>query len=864
MIKNIDAKARWSVIVILFLIFSTFVSVLYISNYQLPVKASLNPSSGWQYYKQIDITDTGSVSANYQMRITVYAGTGTDNPSSGVIYCNNHCSSFPDDIRFGTTSNPSTATQLSQWIEEYDANSASIWVKLPSDGSNTIYMFYGNSGASQYSDGNSTFILFDDFSGTSINTSKWSTGGSPSVSSGELVVEGGEYVFSIENYTTAVALYSRCKYNGGKMGVSLNYDATDHSYTNLYHWYDLYYSNVKCEREDTYTKEELGTRDTSTYHTFDIQWRSSSEGYFDINNGDNTTSITTNVPQQGTDHLGVLFKSWDVDTLYADFVCVHKSASTPPSWSSFGSEQSVESDQPPSPPSSVSGTPHTTSIDLSWTKGDNATHTYIRYDTKLPHDMDGDTTLLNTITDNTGNLQGCTLNETYLWITAKGSSYPGRINMRWRSNNTLKTYVQMDSSYNCTQIADVDFKDGILYISDATETSPSGLDSEIHVVKVYANNLTYAGEALYDNSVKGYFPEGIEFYNNYWWLSFGNQPTGGNMNGSGHIRRYTESWTFVKDYNLSSHMDYSDGCRVQGINFWEQDGHIYMGLTRHDGAPVDESVIHVFEYHTSNDSFTYVGKVDKTASKEYSQGWDVEYRNGTSVYMVDRDNYHIMHINLTTLFSEDWTRNDGTLVYNNTGTSHSHTGLSENTTYYYAFWSYNDSTKLYSTTYVSKKYTTLSGSYPSINDTALQNSLTSGRITWSGSPGDTVWCNSSGDGYETLNLTIIDGSGSSDTNVTEIRVYIDNLNDSGTDINANNIKLYASVDNTTFHDFGSFPTNGGNITLNATTWTWADDPFPITGDDTIYMRFQLSIPSGQAIDTYWSASATSWKIYIIG
>jgi len=122
---------------------------------------ALNPSTGWAYYKQLDITDSANVSANYQMKLTVYSGTGTDNPSNGEVYCDNHCENFPDDIRFGTTNNPSTATQLSQWIEEYDATQAIIWVKLPSDGSDTIYMFIGNSAASQYSSGSDTFIFFE-------------------------------------------------------------------------------------------------------------------------------------------------------------------------------------------------------------------------------------------------------------------------------------------------------------------------------------------------------------------------------------------------------------------------------------------------------------------------------------------------------------------------------------------------------------------------------------------------------------------------------------------------------------------------------------------------------------------------------
>ena len=74
---------------------------------------------GWQYYKEIQISDPAGVSADYQMKLRVYKKSGTDDVANGIIYCNDLCQNFPDDIRFGTTNDPSTAEQLAQWIEEY-------------------------------------------------------------------------------------------------------------------------------------------------------------------------------------------------------------------------------------------------------------------------------------------------------------------------------------------------------------------------------------------------------------------------------------------------------------------------------------------------------------------------------------------------------------------------------------------------------------------------------------------------------------------------------------------------------------------------------------------------------------------------
>ncbi len=69
------------------------------------------------------------------------------------------------DIRFIDSDN---TTLLSYWIEsfDYDNKEAIIWVKIPSipaSSSKTIYMYYGNSLATSLSNGNDTFLFFDDF-----------------------------------------------------------------------------------------------------------------------------------------------------------------------------------------------------------------------------------------------------------------------------------------------------------------------------------------------------------------------------------------------------------------------------------------------------------------------------------------------------------------------------------------------------------------------------------------------------------------------------------------------------------------------------------------------------------------------------
>jgi hypothetical protein len=118
--------------------------------------------TSWQYRKPITITDTsGSALSNYQVNLIV-----------------NHVASKMksdfSDIRF--TSNDKT-TLIPHWIESFTTDStASIWVRvpnIPAGSTTTIYMYYGNPTATDASDGAATFEFFDYFSGSALDTNKW-------------------------------------------------------------------------------------------------------------------------------------------------------------------------------------------------------------------------------------------------------------------------------------------------------------------------------------------------------------------------------------------------------------------------------------------------------------------------------------------------------------------------------------------------------------------------------------------------------------------------------------------------------------------------------------------------------------------
>ena len=68
---------------------------------------------------------------------------------------------------------------LDFWVERVEGTSpnrvAYVWVEVSADlgDSQNIYCYYGNSGASNVSNGENTFLFFDDFNDNAFDTSKW-------------------------------------------------------------------------------------------------------------------------------------------------------------------------------------------------------------------------------------------------------------------------------------------------------------------------------------------------------------------------------------------------------------------------------------------------------------------------------------------------------------------------------------------------------------------------------------------------------------------------------------------------------------------------------------------------------------------
>ena len=181
-------------------------------------RTSANWLSGFGNRKSLTITGSpDGIQTNYQLKLTVHKGTGTDSGSD--VFLGNKVKADFSDIRF--TKNDGT-TLLDYWVESYvENNSAVVWVEFDSipasPSTDNFHLYYENSVAASASNGNNTFIFFDDFSG---DLSKWTIiRGNWGIESGTLRLTGdndGEIIKPI-GFSTLNDLRMQAKFNFSDM-----------------------------------------------------------------------------------------------------------------------------------------------------------------------------------------------------------------------------------------------------------------------------------------------------------------------------------------------------------------------------------------------------------------------------------------------------------------------------------------------------------------------------------------------------------------------------------------------------------------------------------------------------------------------
>lgn len=194
---------------------------------QICVPCTINSAWGNVEAFVIDNSTNSAALTNYQVKLTV-------NTEAPILA--GHMEANGNDIRFSTDCSDS----LFYYIENYiNTDSTAIWVNVPfvaAGGSDTIYMYYGNLSAPAFSNADSTFDFFDDFSAGVLDTNKWEVRGAPTYSfnNGIITFYGSnnwDYMRTVPQFTYPIVLEESHTGNGPSAGSVFGITGTDNRYT---------------------------------------------------------------------------------------------------------------------------------------------------------------------------------------------------------------------------------------------------------------------------------------------------------------------------------------------------------------------------------------------------------------------------------------------------------------------------------------------------------------------------------------------------------------------------------------------------------------------------------------------------------
>ena len=308
--------------------------------------------AGWNIRKSKLVNgSTAGIQTNYQMMLTVYKSTGTDTATN--VYLGTNVRDDFGDVRFTKSDGTSL---LNYWIESYISGvSANIWVQIDSvpasPGTSTIYIYYDNLSQTTTSNGDNTFLFYDNFPGSSLDAIKWpTTTGSYSVADSVLTVNSQNgYVRTLANYGVNTCVRSSCYIStsgdGGKGyvgyadGTGCPHAGCTTNLASLYSYHISYTAgncataavNISSWTEDAITYPTS----RSTYQIYEVR-RISTTSVTYYQNTDLLDTITTNVP---TISLPIVCGTNNNGTTYYDWVLARNYVSPEPTWGASGPEE---------------------------------------------------------------------------------------------------------------------------------------------------------------------------------------------------------------------------------------------------------------------------------------------------------------------------------------------------------------------------------------------------------------------------------------------------------------------------------------------------------------------------------------------
>lgn len=303
-----------------------------ISGYDMEYSQNNNDllMKGWAYKTNINL-DSPTTVDEYQVKIIL----------NTEIFDYSKANRDGSDIRFYDEA----GNKLSYWIEEWNPSGNSVlWINVLEAGTTIIYLYSGNTEAKSESNGDATFIFFDDFN--DLNYSKWFkypkpkdaeatisdgvlrfqdlSGYSSHLFSNATIPIGTRMIFRFKEEYTNEAKKLGWRPNAQRIGL---YEGVSNENNSIYcydsdKFTDLWRFQTQCNKVSTTTTIDSGYRgqqDIYSYNVFEYLWSYDLASYF-YNNKLKATH-TENVPAV---NLRIAICAQELNAIICDWILVTK------------------------------------------------------------------------------------------------------------------------------------------------------------------------------------------------------------------------------------------------------------------------------------------------------------------------------------------------------------------------------------------------------------------------------------------------------------------------------------------------------------------------------------------------------------
>lgn len=670
-------------------------------------------NASWNYRKQIiiDQTDDLGTDVAYPMKLLV----GKSSSATGEeVDCADHCEADFDDLRF--TKSDGT-TLLDYWIESVSGSGSSalatVWIEtilLDDAADTTIYMYYGNSVASSESNGTNTFLYFNDFDSLdSTNWSKVETGGTVTFANSAVTIDssGGDAAYVSKNslYSTkpfiAEVLYNHDSENRNRLYLTTasgSKSPTEFDYgifgTNQYYW-----NGFTSYTWNTSSWYILRWTDTSSDYTWSCYDTSYSQQW--TKSKGSTVSGTGYMSFSATENTDSDFR--------LGWLRFRKYTANEPTWGTWGNEETAAPTVTTQAASSVEETTATGNGNItSLNGGGNATARGFEYDTDTgsPYASSAYDSGSYGTGAYTKGLTGLTKGELYY--------------MRAYATNPGGTSYGSEVTF----LTKPDAPSGFSAIAGDTKVDlawTNGTGSQKVMIR-YRTDGSYPtdtsdGTQAYFNTGTSYAHTGLTNGTTYKYRGWGYATEGGLTQYSDLYIEATatpvalpavttadssavEESTATVGGNITS-LNGGANCTERGVEYDTDTGSPYASNSHEDGsfgtgaftinlASLTLGELYYYRAYATNPTGTGYG-AEKTfltkpniatnfeANPASETQIDLAWTKGTGAQKtVIRAKQNSYPANIA----------DGTEIYNDTGSSYSHSGLSDGEHWYYRAWSY--------------------------------------------------------------------------------------------------------------------------------------------------------------------------------